>query len=37
MMSALKRLYTEDKSGTEVHDIVGPMGSLLNLPTQESD
>jgi hypothetical protein len=36
-MSALQKLCNEDKWGTEVHNIVGPMGSLLRLPTQESD
>jgi hypothetical protein len=36
-MSALQKLCGEDKWGTKVHDIVGPMGALLSLPTQESD
>ena len=35
--SALQRLCNPDKSGTEVHDIIGPMGALLRLPTQESE
>jgi hypothetical protein len=36
-MLALQKLCNEAKSGTEVEDIVGPMGALLSLPTQESD
>jgi hypothetical protein len=35
-MSALQKLCNEDQWGTEVQDIVGPMGALLSLPTQES-
>jgi hypothetical protein len=35
-MLALQKLCNA-KSGTEVEDIVGPMGALLSLPTQESD
>jgi len=36
-MSALQKLCNEDESDTDVHDIVGPMGALLSLPTRESD
>jgi hypothetical protein len=34
---ALQKLCYEAESGTEVQDIVGPMGALLSLPIQESD
>ena len=36
-MCALQKLCNEDESNTDVYDIVGPMGALLGLPTQESD
>ncbi|KAF8465465.1 hypothetical protein JB92DRAFT_3135966 [Gautieria morchelliformis] len=36
-MSAPQKLCNGDDSGTEVHAIVGPMGVLLSLPTQDSD
>jgi hypothetical protein len=36
-MSALQKLYSAGESGTEVRDIVIPMGALLSRPTQESD
>ena len=36
-MCALHKLCNEDALDTDVHDIVGPMGALLSLPTQQPD
>jgi hypothetical protein len=36
-VAALQKLCYKAESGTEVQDIVGPMGALLSLPIQESD